>query len=180
MMPVSAARPLVIMRILNYGKKLAISDQVPAGYVSPALHRTEIGNLPSSMFGWYSLAFKLMPKSMTILNCSEMRAAGHGVEPSISDRTQLINSLTGTISQDSIFLWPNTEPMKPLWRRRKNNGRCKPLPPSKILRLEAQRVLKQRVQDIADKKSITLRFHRESSAVTILKAPETFVSSMFV
>lgn len=43
-------------------------------------------------------------------------------------------------------------------RRRKNNSRCKPLPPSKRLRLEAQRVLKERVQDIADKKGIKLRF----------------------
>jgi len=43
-------------------------------------------------------------------------------------------------------------------KRRKNNTRCKPLPPSKRLRLEAQRVLKERVQDIADKKGIKLRF----------------------
>ncbi|KAF2309260.1 hypothetical protein GH714_001409 [Hevea brasiliensis] len=42
--------------------------------------------------------------------------------------------------------------------RRKNNSRCKPLPPSKRLRLEAQRVLKERVQEIADKKGIKLRF----------------------
>ena len=43
-------------------------------------------------------------------------------------------------------------------RRRKNNSSTKPLPPSKRLRLEAQRVLKERVQDIADKKGIKLRF----------------------
>lgn len=48
--------------------------------------------------------------------------------------------------------------MKPLLRRRKNDSRSKPLPPSKRLRLEAQRVLKERVQDIADKKGIKLRF----------------------
>ncbi|KAK2971988.1 hypothetical protein RJ640_005008 [Escallonia rubra] len=52
----------------------------------------------------------------------------------------------------------NVGSMKPLMRRRKNNSRCKPLPPSKRLRLEAQRVLKERVQDIADKKGIKLRF----------------------
>lgn len=46
----------------------------------------------------------------------------------------------------------------PETRRRKNNSRSKPLPPSKRLRLEAQRVLKERVQDIADKKGIKLRF----------------------
>ncbi|XP_026440873.1 1-aminocyclopropane-1-carboxylate oxidase homolog 9-like isoform X1 [Papaver somniferum] len=32
------------------------------------------------------------------------------------------------------------------------NTSCKPLPPSKRLRLEAQRILKERVQEIADKK----------------------------
>lgn len=43
-------------------------------------------------------------------------------------------------------------------RRRKNSSSTKPLPPSKRLRLEAQRVLKEKVQDIADKKGIKLRF----------------------
>ncbi|MED6205388.1 hypothetical protein PIB30_016971 [Stylosanthes scabra] len=43
-------------------------------------------------------------------------------------------------------------------RRKKQNLKSKPLPPSKRLRLEAQRVLKERVQDIADKKGIKLRF----------------------
>lgn len=42
--------------------------------------------------------------------------------------------------------------------REKNNSRDKPLWPSKRLRLEAQRVLKERIQDIADKKGIKLRF----------------------
>ncbi|XP_073298993.1 uncharacterized protein [Primulina huaijiensis] len=41
---------------------------------------------------------------------------------------------------------------------KKNISRDKPLPPSKRLRLEAQRVLKERIQDIADKKGIKLRF----------------------
>ena len=45
-----------------------------------------------------------------------------------------------------------------MMRRRKQNPKSKPLPPSKRLRLEAQRVLKERVQDIADKKGIKLRF----------------------
>lgn len=48
--------------------------------------------------------------------------------------------------------------MKQLKKRRKSDSRCKPLPPSKRLRLEAQRVLKERVQEIADKKGIKLRF----------------------
>lgn len=54
--------------------------QATAGYVSPALHRTEMANLHGNMYGRCSLSFKLMPKSMTSLSCSEMRAAGHGVE----------------------------------------------------------------------------------------------------
>uniref|UniRef100_A0A803P823 Uncharacterized protein n=1 Tax=Cannabis sativa TaxID=3483 RepID=A0A803P823_CANSA len=51
-----------------------------AGYFNPALHRTDINNLQSNLFGRCSLAFKLMPKSMSSLSCSEMRAAGHGVD----------------------------------------------------------------------------------------------------
>jgi hypothetical protein len=54
--------------------------QATAGYVNPALLRTEFNSMQGSMYGRCSLAFKLMPKSMTSLNCSEMRAAGHGVE----------------------------------------------------------------------------------------------------
>ncbi|GKV37050.1 hypothetical protein SLEP1_g45118 [Rubroshorea leprosula] len=54
--------------------------QATAGYIIPALHRTEINNMQDNMYGRCSLAFKLMPKSMTSLSCSEMRAAGHGVE----------------------------------------------------------------------------------------------------
>lgn len=54
--------------------------QATAGYVSPAFHRTEIGNMDGNMYGRCSIAFKLMPKSMASFNCSEMRAAGHGVE----------------------------------------------------------------------------------------------------
>lgn len=54
--------------------------QATAGYVNPALHRTEINSIQGNMYGRCSLAFKLMPRSMTSLSCSEMRAAGHGVE----------------------------------------------------------------------------------------------------
>ncbi|XP_057460305.1 uncharacterized protein LOC130750851 isoform X1 [Actinidia eriantha] len=142
--------------------------QATAGYVSPALYRTEIGNLPSSMFGRCSLVFKLMPKSMTSLNCSEMRAAGHGVEPQFQIPVPVDDFMQRSHPTDQLFNRHNFPSfnfpvaqdgsMKPLLRRRKNNGRCKPLPPSKRLRLEAQRVLKQRVQDIADKKGIKLRF----------------------
>ncbi|KAG1368732.1 hypothetical protein COCNU_14G012000 [Cocos nucifera] len=54
--------------------------QATAGYVTPAQYSTEMGNLQGTMYGRCSLAFKLMPRSMATLSCSEMRAAGHGVE----------------------------------------------------------------------------------------------------
>lgn len=54
--------------------------QATAGYVNPAFYRTEMNTMQGNMNGRCSLAFKLMPKSMSSLNCSEMRAAGHGVE----------------------------------------------------------------------------------------------------
>ncbi|CAL5341493.1 unnamed protein product [Camellia sinensis] len=152
--------------------------QATAGYVSPALHRTEIGNLQGNLFGRCSLSFKLMPKSMTSLNCSEMRAAGHDVEAQfqlpvpVDDFMQRSHPTDQLFNRQSFpsFNFPAAQDeekgatdrprgsMKPLLRRRKNNSRCKPLPPSKRLRLEAQRVLKERVQDIADKKGIKLRF----------------------
>ncbi|GMP64773.1 hypothetical protein CsSME_00025893 [Camellia sinensis var. sinensis] len=114
--------------------------QATAGYVSPALHRTEI----------------------------EMRAAGHDVEAQfqlpvpVDDFMQRSHPTDQLFNRQSFpsFNFPAAQDgsMKPLLRRRKNNSRCKPLPPSKRLRLEAQRVLKERVQDIADKKGIKLRF----------------------
>ncbi|XP_015571223.2 uncharacterized protein LOC8272631 isoform X2 [Ricinus communis] len=142
--------------------------QATAGYINPALHRTEINNMQGNMHGRCSLAFKLMPKSMTSLSCSEMRAAGHGVEAqfqlpvSVDDFMQRSHPTDQLFNRNCFqsFNFPTSHDgsMKPMMRRRKNNSRCKPLPPSKRLRLEAQRVLKERVQDIADKKGIKLRF----------------------
>ncbi|EEF48815.1 conserved hypothetical protein [Ricinus communis] len=142
--------------------------QATAGYINPALHRTEINNMQGNMYGRCSLAFKLMPKSMTSLSCSEMRAAGHGVEAqfqlpvSVDDFMQRSHPTDQLFNRNCFqsFNFPTSHDgsMKPMMRRRKNNSRCKPLPPSKRLRLEAQRVLKERVQDIADKKGIKLRF----------------------
>lgn len=54
--------------------------QATAGYINPAMHRTTVSDLQGGIYGRCSLAFKLMPKSMSSLNCSEMQAAGHGVE----------------------------------------------------------------------------------------------------
>ncbi|KAJ7948910.1 2-oxoglutarate (2OG) and Fe(II)-dependent oxygenase superfamily protein [Quillaja saponaria] len=141
--------------------------QATAGYVNPALHKTEI-NMQDNMYGRCSLAFKLMPKSMTNLSCSEMRAAGHGVEAQFQIPIPVDDFMQRSHSSDQLFNRPSLQcfnfpmaqdgSMKPLMRRRKQNSRIKPLPPSKRLRLEAQRVLKERVQDIADKKGIKLRF----------------------
>ncbi|XAR67284.1 hypothetical protein NMG60_11001979 [Bertholletia excelsa] len=141
--------------------------QATAGYISPALHRIDISNLQSHMFGRCSLAFKLMPKSMASLNCSEMRAAGHGVEAQFQLPVPVDDFMQRSHSTDQLFNRHNCPSsncpssqdgsLKPLIRK-KNNSRCKPLPPSKRLRLEAQRVLKERVQEIADKKGIKLRF----------------------
>ncbi|KAK4420586.1 hypothetical protein Salat_2009100 [Sesamum alatum] len=140
--------------------------QATAGYINPAMHRTDISNLQGSMYGRCSLAFKLMPKSMTSLNCSEMRAAGHGVEAQfqlpvpVDDFMQRSTDQLLNRNTYATFNFPTAQEgsIKPMMRRKKNNLRCKPLPPSKRLRLEAQRVLKERVQDIADKKGIKLRF----------------------
>ncbi|KAI6687056.1 hypothetical protein NL676_023884 [Syzygium grande] len=155
--------------------------QATAGYVNPALLKTEITNVQDNMYGRCSLAFRLMPKSMTSLSCSEMRAAGHGVEAQFQlpvpvddfmQRSHPTDQLLNRHSLQSLnFPTAQDGSMKPLMRRKKNSSKCKPLPPSKRLRLEAQRVLKERVQDIADKRGIKLRF-------CTLKECETHIHSL--
>ncbi|KAF8109440.1 hypothetical protein N665_0095s0013 [Sinapis alba] len=142
--------------------------QATAGYVSPAVYRTDLNSMQGSIEGRFSLAFKLMPKSMTNLSCSEMRAAGHGVEAQFQIPVSVDDFMQRPHSNDELFnrqtLQSFTVPqsqdgsMKQLKKRKKSDSRLKPLPPSKRLRLEAQRVLKERVQEIADKKGIKLRF----------------------
>ncbi|KAL0743806.1 hypothetical protein Bca4012_085319 [Brassica carinata] len=142
--------------------------QATAGYVSPAVYRTDLNSMQGSIEGRFSLAFKLMPKSMTNLSCSEMRAAGHGVEAQFQIPVPVDDFMQRPHSNDELFnrqtLQSFTVPlsqdgsMKQLKKRKKSDSRLKPLPPSKRLRLEAQRVLKERVQEIADKKGIKLRF----------------------
>ncbi|KAM1592013.1 hypothetical protein PS1_036174 [Malus domestica] len=107
-----------------------------------------------------------MPKSMTSLSCSEMRAAGNGVEAqfqlpvAVDDFMQKSHPTNQLFNrqgfQSSNFHAAQDESKEPLLRRRKSE-RTKPLPPSKRLWVEAQRVLKEWVQDIADKKRIKLR-----------------------
>ncbi|QHO28814.1 uncharacterized protein DS421_7g219930 [Arachis hypogaea] len=140
--------------------------QATAGYVSPALHKTEI-NMEPNMYGRCSLAFKLLPKSMANLDCSEMRAAGYGIEAQFQLPVPVDDFMQRSHQTDHIFnrpgfqcfnFPPTNDGSGKTIRRRKQNPKSKPLPPSKRLRLEAQRVLKERVQDIADKKGIKLRF----------------------
>ncbi|CAF1935074.1 hypothetical protein Bca4012_074419 [Brassica carinata] len=142
--------------------------QATAGYVSPAVYRTDFNSMQGSIEGRFSLAFKLMPKSMTNLSCSEMRAAGHGVDAqflipvSVDDFMQRPHSNDELFNRQTLqsFTVPQSQDgsMKQMKKRKKSDSRLKPLPPSKRLRLEAQRVLKERVQEIADKKGIKLRF----------------------
>lgn len=74
--------------------------QATAGYVNPALHRTEISNM---VFGRFSLAFKLMPKSLSSLSCSEMRAAGHGVEAQFQLPVPVDDFMQRPHSTDQLF-----------------------------------------------------------------------------
>ncbi|CAD6218010.1 unnamed protein product [Miscanthus lutarioriparius] len=140
--------------------------QETAGYVNPAVHKTEVDNIHGCMFGRCSLMFKLMPRSVARLSGSEMRAAGHGVDAQFQVPIPVNDFMQTDHFADQLF--PKTEPslhteqdsasFNSVMNKKKGNARTKPLPPSKRLRLEAQRVLKERVQDIADKKGIKLRF----------------------
>ncbi|KAE8680071.1 2-oxoglutarate (2OG) and Fe(II)-dependent oxygenase superfamily protein isoform 1 [Hibiscus syriacus] len=77
--------------------------QATAGYVNPALHRTEINNIPDNMYGQCSLAFKLMRKSMTSLSCLEMRAAGHGVEAQFQIPVPVDDFMQRSHPSDQLF-----------------------------------------------------------------------------
>lgn len=141
--------------------------QATAGYVSAALYRVEMSSLQGNVYGRHSFSFKLMPRSMASLNCEEMRAAGYGVEAqfqmpvSVDEFMQRSHPVEQTFAKQiypSYVFQSTQDVLKPMLKRKKTNTKCKPLPPSKRLRLEAQRVLKERVQDIADKKGIKLRF----------------------
>ncbi|CAM8948846.1 unnamed protein product [Rhodiola kirilowii] len=131
--------------------------QATAGHVSPAMNKINYGNLHNNVHGRHSIAFKLMPKSMASLTCSEMRAAGHGIEDQFQRPVPVDDFMQRTHTTDQLLNRQDVS-VKPLPKKTKNISRCKPLPPSKRLRQEAQRVLKERVQDIADKKGIKLRF----------------------
>ncbi|CAM8880047.1 unnamed protein product [Rhodiola kirilowii] len=131
--------------------------QATAGHINPAMHKIDLGILHDNLQGRCSIAFKLMPKSTTSLSCSEMRAAGHGIEDQFQHPVQVDDFMQRSHTTDQLLNRQDVSE-KPVTKKAKNNSRCKPLPPSKRLRQEAQRVLKERVQDIADKKGIKLRF----------------------
>ncbi|KAJ7982005.1 2-oxoglutarate (2OG) and Fe(II)-dependent oxygenase superfamily protein [Quillaja saponaria] len=105
--------------------------QATAGYVNPALHKTEISNMQDNIYGRCSLAFKIMPKSMTNLSCSEMRAPGHGVEAQfqlpvpVDDFMQRSHLIDQIFNRPSLqcFNFPTAQDrsMKPLMRRKKQN-----------------------------------------------------------
>jgi len=141
--------------------------QETAGYVNPAVCKTEVGNLQGCMFGRCSLVFKLMPKSVARLSGSEMTAAGHGVDAQfqvpipVNDFMQTghyVDQLFPKDTEPSSHAEQDSASFNSVMKKKNGSTRTKPLPPSKRLRLEAQRVLKERVQDIADKKGIKLRF----------------------
>nr|KYP49123.1 hypothetical protein KK1_029155 [Cajanus cajan] len=105
--------------------------QATAGYVNPALHKTEI-NMEANMYGRCSLAFKLLPKSMTSFDCSEMRAAGYGIEAQFQLPVPVDDFMQRSHPTDSLFNRPGFQ--------------CFNFQPT------------HDVKDIADKKGIKLRF----------------------
>ncbi|KAL2622055.1 hypothetical protein R1flu_002260 [Riccia fluitans] len=143
--------------------------QATAGYLSPAMHRTEVTASHGHMYGRCSVAFRLMPRSTAILHCSAMTQAGHAVanpfqQPvAVHDFMQRAHPMDQLVTRPGLPTFPfPTQPdantLKPGSKRRKQISRGKPLAPSKRLRLEAQRVLKDRVQEIADSKGLKIRF----------------------
>jgi hypothetical protein len=83
--------------------------QETAGYVNPAVYKTEVGNLQGCMFGRCSLIFKLMPRSVARLSGSEMRAAGHGIDDQFQIPISVNDFMQTGHSVDQLFP-KDTEP----------------------------------------------------------------------
>ncbi|KAJ7298666.1 hypothetical protein O6H91_12G057900 [Diphasiastrum complanatum] len=142
--------------------------QATAGYISPALHRTEMSSSSQGqMYGRCSVAFKLMPRATAILHCSRMTMAGHVVggpfqQPvsahEFMQRSHSMDQILDKLGISNLSVSASLEGPPKALKRRKQVSKGKPLAPSKRLRLEAQRVLKERVQNIADRKGLKLRF----------------------
>lgn len=84
--------------------------QATAGYVGPALHRTDVA-VENNLYGRCSVAFKLMPKSMASLSCSEMQAAGYGVEAQFQDAIPVSDFMQRSHPVDQLFPRINAKPM---------------------------------------------------------------------
>jgi isopenicillin N synthase-like dioxygenase len=145
--------------------------QATGGYLPPAVHRMDNNarqGQGSSPYGRCSVDFKLMPRASAILHCSAMTAAGHPVaspfqQPvAVHDFMQRSHPMDQLASRPGVpmltFPTPSDGAIKSAMKRRKQVSRGKPLAPSKRLRLEAQRVLKERVQEIADSKGLKVRY----------------------
>lgn len=142
--------------------------QATAGYISPALHRTDSSDFHNHRYGRCLVAFKLMPRPSAILHCSAMTAAGHSVGGPFQQPIPVHEFMQRSYPADQIVARPaiscldfsgqSDGTIKASLKRRKQVSKGKPLAPSKRLRLEAQRVLKERVQEIADSKGIKIRF----------------------
>ncbi|KAH6557623.1 hypothetical protein KP509_1Z102800 [Ceratopteris richardii] len=136
-----------------------------AGYINPSLYTFSID---ADNVGRCSLSFKLMPRALAVLHCSAMVAAGYGVigpfqQPlSVCDFMQhAFQSDRTNISRSMISVYPGQQSdgaLKVMAKHPRQMSKIKPLAPSKRLRLEAQRVLKEKVQEIADSKGIKIRF----------------------
>ncbi|KAJ3683214.1 hypothetical protein LUZ60_013441 [Juncus effusus] len=114
--------------------------QLTAGGLGPAMYRSEVP-AGDRLFGRCSVSFKLMPKSMGGLST---------VDDFIQQRSFKKSGALIMNGQDGSF--------KNSPKKKETNAHLKPLPPSKRLRLEAQRVLREKVQEIAEKKGIKLKF----------------------
>uniref|UniRef100_A0A7I4ASE1 Uncharacterized protein n=1 Tax=Physcomitrium patens TaxID=3218 RepID=A0A7I4ASE1_PHYPA len=151
--------------------------QATGGYLGPSKHRTDniadLGQAQGSMpFGRCTVAFKLMPSSSAILHCSAMTNAGHHVGGHFQQPIPVQDFMQRSVDQLSSrsgvsafsfaapleVIVPATAQSKAAMKRKKQASRGKPLAPSKRLRLEAQRVLKERVQEIADSKGLKIRY----------------------
>ncbi|EMS53113.1 hypothetical protein TRIUR3_26728 [Triticum urartu] len=77
--------------------------QETSGYVNPAVHKTEVGNLQECMFGRCSLAFKLTPRFVARPGGSEMGAAGHGVDTQFQAPITVTEFMQTNRSADQLF-----------------------------------------------------------------------------
>eukprot|EP00850_Spirogloea_muscicola_P011826 SM000075S21915 [mRNA] locus=s75:54710:57774:+ [translate_table: standard] len=143
--------------------------QATGGYVTPGVYKVDatsayadphqLGLDPgalSSQRARVSLSFKLMPRSSAILHCAALTAAGHMVPQPFHLPVSVQDFMIRQHPLDQI-----SSKSMGLGKRKRRTSRVlgvRPLAPSKRLRMEAQRVLKEKVQDLAEMKGIKVRF----------------------